>query len=338
MRNKITLKELAKLLNVSVSTVSKALNDSSEISDKTIQRVKELAVLHNYRPNPTAVNLKSSRSGAIAVIVPNIANAFFAKVVVGIEKEAQKKGIQVITYISDESYEREKQIVEMISYGFVDGVIIAPSEETQKKRDFEHIRELLEFDLPIVFYDRINVDFEVDKVGVDDEESTYEATSLFCEKGLKKIAVVSAIEHVDVGRSRIEGYENAMKKFKLPPQVAASETVGELREKIEFLLKNKTQGIVCTDIVSTLLVSRIAHENNIQVPKQLKIIGYQNEDLAPFLFPSLSYIDQHPREIGKTAINFLHSRIMNRAENPAPQKKILKTKLVHLESTLFSDS
>ena len=143
MRNKITLKELSKLLNVSISTVSKALNDSPEISQKTIDRVKELALLHNYRPNPTAVNLKSSKSGTIAVIVPNISNFFFAKVLAGIEKEAQKKNLQVITYISNESYEREKQIIDMISYGFVDGVLIAPSEETQKKKEYQHFKELL---------------------------------------------------------------------------------------------------------------------------------------------------------------------------------------------------
>ncbi|MGA9326166.1 MAG: LacI family DNA-binding transcriptional regulator, partial [Salegentibacter sp.] len=133
MKNKITLKELARLLHVSVSTVSKALHDSPEISPKTIERVKELAALHNYRPNPVAVNLKSSKSGTIGVIVPNIENSFFAKVLSGIEAQAQKEGLQVITYISNESLDREKQIADLLTSGFVDGVLLAIAEETQRK-------------------------------------------------------------------------------------------------------------------------------------------------------------------------------------------------------------
>lgn len=320
-------------MNVSVSTVSKALNDSPEISEKTVQRVKELALLHHYKPNPTAVNLKSSKSGTIAVIVPNISNAFFAKVVVGIEKEAQKKGLQVITYISDESYTREKQIVEMISHGFVDGVLVAPSQETQKRKEFEHLRGLMEDQLPMVFYDRVNVGLDVDKVGVDDYQSIYQATSLFREKGLTKLAVVSAIRYVDVGKLRIRGYKDAVAKHKLGIHIAASENIGELRSGIEGLLAQGIQGIVCTDIISTLLVSRVAHEQKIAIPGQLKIIGYVNEDVAPYLSPSLSYIDQHPKKIGKIAIDFLFSRINDGGEKRPPQNKILKTDLVHMEST-----
>ena len=336
MRNKITLKELAKLLNVSVSTVSKALNDSPEISEKTIQRVKELAALHKYRPNPTAVNLKSSRSGTIAVIVPNI-NAFHTKVLMGIERQAQKKGLQVITYISDESYEKEKQIIDTISYGFVDGVLIAPSEETQQLKDFAHLKEFIDYDLPVVFYDRVNLDLDVDKVGVDDEASTYEATNLFYQKGLKNIALVSAIEGLDVGRMRIDGYRKAMKEAGLSTVYGVAQTTTQLREEIGDIVASDMEAIISTDFMSTLLVSRVAHEKGIVIPRDLKLVGYANEDSAPYLYPSLSYIDQHPQEIGKTALDFLYSRINKLVESNELQKKIFKTDLVHLESTLFTD-
>src|SRR5690606_37871689 len=148
MKSKITLKELAKLLNVSVSTVSKSLNDSSEISPKTVQRVKELAKLHNYRPNPTAVNLKRNRTGNIAVIVPNISNSFFARVLGGVETEARKQGFQVITYISNESLQLEQQITELVSNGLVDGLLISVSEETQQQQDYEHLHRLMEYEIP----------------------------------------------------------------------------------------------------------------------------------------------------------------------------------------------
>lgn len=335
MRNKITLKELSKLLNVSVSTVSKALNDSPEISQKTIERVKELARLHNYRPNPTAVNLKSSKSGTIAVIVPNISNAFFAKVLSGIEEEAQRKGLQVITYISDESYKREKQIVEMITYGFVDGVLIAPSEETQKMKEYEHLKELLEYELPVVLYDRTNFDLAVDKVGVDDEGSFYDAVELFSDNGLKKIGLVSAIQHLDVGRLRIEGYQKAMRERNLGSYMVTSENVEHLRKKIAELLDTRVEGIICTDFISTVLASRVAYEKNVKIPEDLKILGYVSDETAPYLSPSLSYIDQHPKEIGEIAVNFLYDRINSKDLKVAPLKKILKTEMVHLESTRF---
>ena len=335
MRNKITLKELSKLLNVSISTVSKALNDSPEISQKTIDRVKELALLHNYRPNPTAVNLKSSKSGTIAVIVPNISNFFFAKVLAGIEKAAQKKNLQVITYISNESYEREKQIIDMISYGFVDGVLIAPSEETQKKKEYAHFKELLEYELPVVLYDRINFDLPVDKIGVDDKGSISEAVQLFHRNGLKKIGLVSAIQNLDVGVQRMEGYREALKGLDLQAYIANQEEVEPLRKRIQELLEVGVQGIISTDIVSTLLTSRVAFEQGLKIPEDLKLIGYVNEDVAPYLSPSLSYIDQHPRKIGEAAINFLYDRINPSGKKADPVKQVLKTEMVHLDSTRF---
>lgn len=335
MRNKITLKELSKLLNVSISTVSKALNDSPEISQKTIDRVKELAVLHNYRPNPTAVNLKSSKSGTIAVIVPNISNSFFAKVLAGIEEEAQSKGLQVVTYISDESYDREKEIIELISYGFVDGVLIAPSEETQKKKEYAHFEQLLEYEFPVVFYDRINFDLPVDKIGVDDKRSISDAVVLLHQKGVEKIGLASAIHNIDVGKSRIDGYREAISKFGLQAYVATEEEVSKLKEKIANLFEAGVKAVICTDIVSTLLTARVAYEKGIRIPEDLKIIGYVNEDLAPYLAPSLSYINQHPKKIGETAINFLYDRINPKDKNVPPRKEILTTDMVHLDSTRF---
>ena len=335
MRNKITLKELSKLLNVSISTVSKALNDSPEISQKTIDRVKELALLHNYRPNPTAVNLKSSKSGTIAVIVPNISNFFFAKVLAGIEKEAQKKNLQVITYISNESYEREKQIIDMISYGFVDGVLIAPSEETQKKKEYQHFKELLEYELPVVLYDRINFDLPVDKIGVDDKGSIEEAVRLLHENGVEKIGLVSAIQNLDVGVQRLEGYRDAVRDLDLKGYIASHEEVESLRQRIKELLQAGVKGIISTDIVGTLLSSRVAFEEGLKIPEDLKLIGYVNEDVAPFLSPSLSYIDQHPRKIGEAAINFLYDRINSNGKKADPVKQVLKTEMIHLDSTRF---
>ncbi|SDR69147.1 LacI family DNA-binding transcriptional regulator [Gramella sp. MAR_2010_147] len=335
MKSKITLKELAKLLNVSVSTVSKALHDSPEISPKTAERVRELAKLHNYRPNPVAVNLKKSKTGTIGVVIPNISNSFFARVLSGMEAEAQKHGQQVITYISNESLDREKQICDLLTSGFVDGVLIAVSEETQKKQEYDHLFALLDYDIPVVIYDRINLGLPADKVGVDDEKSFYDAAKYFGAKGLEKIGLASAIHHVGIGQLRIKGYEEAL-DYENAILKATSTKPDELRKKIKRLItEEKVEALLCTDFESAMMATRIAYEENVNIPGDLKLIGYISKDIAEFLTPSLSYIEQHPQELGSTAVEVLNNRLDGKYESGKFQEKIIATTLVHLESTRF---
>lgn len=338
MKTKITLKELAKLLNVSVSTVSKSLNDSSEISPKTVQRVKELAKLHNYRPNPTAVNLKRNRTGNIAVIVPNISNSFFAKVLGGVETEARKLGFQVITYISNESLQLEQQITELISNGLVDGLLISVSEETMKLNDFEHLHQLMEYEIPVVLFDRIDVDIELDMVGVNDRGSIYDAVQFFYSKKLTKIGLVSTLGEVGLGKKRIEGYERACNEFGLeidPELIIISKDVATVKRQLKKLLKEKkVEALIGFDFLSTILTSRVIQENNLRIPEDVKMIGYANEDFASYLWPSISYLDQHPLIMGETAAGLLIKRIQKPKEK-IPTRTIIKTELKHYDSTRF---
>ena len=332
MKNRITLKELAKLLNVSVSTVSKALNDSPEISPKTIQRVKELAALHKYRPNPTAVNLKSSKSGTIGVIIPNISNTFFANVLSGIEAQAQKGGLQVITYISNESWVEEKNIAEMLSTGFVDGVLIAIAEETQRKKDFTHIQNLVDYDIPVVLYDRIDFDITVDKVGIDDRKIFYDATKDLQSIGLKKIGIATSIHHMGVGKQRIAGYKEALLNND-DFLIANSAKMDSLKEKLlNLLLNEKVDALLCSDFDSTMMAYRLAFENDFRIPEDLKIIGFINGKLARYLAPSISYVDQKPEKIGGLAMEVLKKRMDGKGKL-AVSTSIIDSELVHLEST-----
>lgn len=335
MKSRITLKELAKLLNVSVSTVSKALNDSPEISPKTIERVKELAALHKYRPNPTAVNLKSSKSGTVGVIIPNIANSFFAKVLSGMEDKAQKEGLQVITYISNENHDKEKHISELLTSGYVDGVLIAIAEETQRKGDFEHIRNIIDFNIPVVLYDRINFDMPVDKVGIDDHRVFFDATKDLRKEGVKKIGIATSIHHMGVGRARIDGYRQALEADDTF-YIANSAKIESLTEKIlKMLLEDKVEAVLCSDFDSTMLTYRLAYENGLRIPKDLKIIGFIRGGLAKYLTPSVSYVDQSPHKIGEKAMELLIDRIEKKDLGPK-EKYFIDTKVVHLESTQFS--
>ncbi|NJY63009.1 LacI family transcriptional regulator [Salinimicrobium sp. CDJ15-81-2] len=334
MKSRITLKELARLLNVSVSTVSKALNDSPEISPKTIERVKELAALHNYRPNPTAVNLKSSKSGTIGVLIPNIANSFFAKVLSGMEERAQREGLQLMTYISNESYDREKQIAELLTSGYVDGVLIAIAEETQRKKDFEHINNILQYDIPVVLYDRIGFDMAVDKVGIDDHKVFYDATKELQAKGVKKIGIGTSIHHMGVGKARIEGYKDALRDgdtFFL----ANSANMQSLKEKtLKMLLEDKVEAVLGSDFDSTMMAYRLAYENGIKIPEDLKIVGFIRGGMAKYLTPSVSFFDQYPDKLGEKAMDVLIKRINKKSSGPG-QKYIIETNVVHLESTEF---
>lgn len=338
MKSKITLKELAKLLNVSVSTVSKSLNDSPEISQKTVERVKELAQLHNYRPNPTAVNLKRNRTGNIAVIVPNISNTFFAKVLGGVETEARKQGFQVITYISNESLNLEQQITELISNGLVDGLLISVSEETQQMKDYEHLKQLLEYEIPVVLFDRIGIEIEMDRVGVNDKGSIYDAVQYLYSKNLKKIGLVCALGDIGLGEERIEGYNRACNELRLPideDYIVVSKDIDAVKDGLSHLLKNKkVEALIGLDFVSTLVASRTIQQHNLTIPGDIKMIGYVNEDFASFLYPSISYVDQHPVKMGETAATMLIDRINNKAQK-SPAKTIIKTELKHLDSTQF---
>ena len=335
MKSKITLKELAKLLNVSVSTVSKALHDSPEISPKTAERVKELAKLHNYRPNPVAVNLKKSKTGTIGVVIPNISNSFFARVLSGMEAQAQEHGQQIITYISNESLEREKQICDMLTSGFVDGVLIAVSEETQKKEEYDHLFALLDYDIPVVIYDRINLGLPADKIGVDDEKSFYDATKFFKAKGIERIGLASAIHHVGIGQLRIKGYEKALENEGSGLMATSTKTT-ELKRKIkDLIITEKVEALLCTDFESAIMATRVAYEENINIPKDLKLIGYISKDIAEFLTPSLSYIEQHPQELGSNAVEILNNRLEGKYQSGKFEEEIIATTLVHLESTRF---
>lgn len=336
MRTKITLKELAKILNVSVSTVSKSLNDSPEISPQTVKRVKDVAQLHNYRPNPIAVNLKRSRTGNIAVIVPNISNTFFAKVLGGVENEARKLGFQVITYISNESIHLEQQITELISAGIVDGLLISVSEETQKLQDYDHLYKLVEYEIPVVLFDRINVDIGIDAVGVNDRGSIYEAVTFLHSKNLSKIALVCGLGEIGLGKQRIEGFKEACQDLGLASDkkyILSSKDIPEVKKKLKkLLLEERVEAIIGLDYLSTLLASRVVQENNLKIPEDVKIIGYVNDDFAPYLWPSISYVDQHPLEMGELATEMLVKKIKGPSDK-SPARTIINTEIKHLDST-----
>ena len=211
MKAKATLKQIALEFGVSISTVSKALSDSPEISEATKIKIQEYAALKNYKPNSIAKNLKNQRTNTIGVIIPNILNPFFAKVFSGIEKTANERGYTLITYISNESFVKEKQALDLLSNGVVDGFILSVAEESQRKNLTQHFQHVLRDGLPIVMFDRALPEVKCSQVVVDDVEACKEAVRYLVHSGCKNIAFLSCIENLSVGQLRAEGYLQALK-------------------------------------------------------------------------------------------------------------------------------
>ncbi len=337
MKEKATLKQISKELGVSVSTVSKALNDSPEISEATKIRIQEFAKLKNYKPNITALNLKNRSTRTIGVIIPNILNSFFAKVFSGIEKVADQMGYHVITCISNESLKKEIHTMQMLSNGTIDGFILSISEESQKNNDFKHFTEIINDGTPIVMFDRVTDEINCDKVVVDDFESAVEATQHLINIGCKKIALFSAIDNLSVGKLRAKGYLEALKINLIATDnnlVLLSDNDTDFDNKATAFFKNhKIDGIFALDEHSSTAAIKLGLNNGYKIPTDLSIIGFADGVWSRRLSPSLSTVSQHGPEIGEAAARMLIAKLESKDEEYSYSTQVIKTELRHRESS-----
>jgi LacI family transcriptional regulator len=338
MKVKATLKQIAKELNVSVSTVSKALNDSPEISENTKTRVKEYAKLKNYKPNIIGLNLKYRKTKTIGLIIPNILNSFFAKVFSGIEKVADEHGYKVITCISNESIEKEINTLEMLSNGTIDGFILSVSEEAQKLNKFNHFTDIINEGTPIVMFDRIAEEVECDKVVVDDFDSAFNATQHLIDLGCKNIALFSSVDNLSVGKLRAEGYLKALQNNSIVANnkiIIRTDSEDDLKDRIENIFDTNTiDGIFALDENDSVAALRISIKKGFEIPKDISIIGFADGILASRrLSPSLSSVSQHGPEIGEAAAKLLIERLERKEENLPYKTTVIKTELREREST-----
>lgn len=312
-KTRTTLKELASILEVSISTISKALNDSHEISESTKQRIVELAKLHNYRPNKTALGLKSGRTNTIAVIIPSVQNSFFARALYGIESVVSKTNYSTIICLTKESYNKEVDNLDMLSNGVVDGFIVAVSEETQTLGDFTHFDDVINDGKSIVMFDRVIKSIPCTKVITNDYTAISEATQNLIESKRKHIVLVSTINNLNVGKQRTKGYDKAMKEANLTPIVLQSRL-----EEIEGILKNHAlhhpiDAIIALDTDASFAAYKVARELNKNIPEDIAVIGYVSERMAPYLAPELTTINQHSFTMGKTAATMLIEQLKNKS-------------------------
>jgi len=313
MQPKTTLKSLAKILNVSVSTVSKSLGNNDEISEETRQRVRALATEYNYIPNQYAVSLRKGTTKTIGVIIPNILNPFFAKILIGLEEVLSQKGYNIITSISHESTAKEVRCIKTMSHGFIDGLIMCLAKETQVSKKYSHLDAIVQQKLPIVLFDRIHNDLQCDKVVNDDYEASYNTTThLIKDKGCKHIALVSSIGDIHLGNLRLKGYKQALLDHGIEVNenhIISSPNLVDFTTQIPRLLKDKTiDGFFGVNESATIKTINTAKKMNYDMMKTVPFAAFCNTYQLRN-HPSLIIIDQHAIEIGHKTAQLMLDRL-----------------------------
>ncbi|MBS9463981.1 LacI family DNA-binding transcriptional regulator [Flagellimonas sp. 389] len=338
MKTKITLKDIAKELEVSISTVSKALKNSEEISRDTKEKIQAFAKLYNYKPNNIAISLKNKRTKNIGVVIPDIVHHFFTTVIRGIEKYANAKGYNVIVCLSEESFDKEVINMEMLANGSIDGFIMSLSSETQQKGDFNHLKEVTEQGIPVVLFDRITNEIDCDKVIIDDQLGAYMATKKLIEQGRKKIALITTGDYLSVSKARTEGYRKALMENNLPVDESLILKLSsmEIDEKsiIDFFDSNSMDAVLCVNEIFTVYSMKLIQKKGLHIPNDVSFIGFTDGLLSKYANPSLTAVAQHGEKMGETSAQMLIDKIESEVEEETFQTKILEPTLVVRDSTI----
>ncbi|SHI77018.1 transcriptional regulator, LacI family [Mesonia phycicola] len=336
MKRKITLKQIAKELDVSVSTVSKSLKDSKEISKDTKEKVKAFAKLYNYKPNNIALSLKNRKTKTIGIIIPEIVHHFFTTVIRGIEKIAGDRGYNVIICLSNNSFDKEVLNLEFLANGSTDGFIMSVAKETQQKEDYHHIQEVISQGMPVVMFDRVIDEVICDKVIISDKHGAFEAVQYLIDHHCKKIAIISTVDYVSVGKLRTSGYKEALiaNDFEIDEDLILKiEDVDHSEEKIEeFLKEKKIDGLFAVNEQFAVNAIKALTKLKKRVPEDVSVIGFTDGVVSKSFIPSLSTVNQHGEDMGAKAANLLIDRLENETEEQSFQTTVLDTSLIIRDS------
>jgi LacI family transcriptional regulator len=334
----VTIKDIAKALNLSTSTVSRALRGSYEISAETKKQVLEYAEKINYRPNPIALSLKERRTRAIGVVVSEIANTFFSQAINGIESIAYNRGYHVIITQSHESQEREKVNVQHLASRGVDGLLISVSSESV---DIDYIKELHEKGLPIVFFDRISDEITTHKVVANNHIGAFHGTEHLIYQGFKRIAHITSSPYLSITKERLEGYKEALAKHKIPYNEAlirycnhGGMIIGEVEDAVDSLFKGRSKPDAIFTAGDRLTTECLSVLKKMKPKKDVGFTGFTNTRLAELFCPALTTIMQPAFEMGQTATELLVQMIESKRPITDFATKVLETNLVIRESSL----
>src|SRR5690606_8258179 len=345
MKRKITLKQIAKELDVSISTVSKALRNSIEISEDTRQKVQAFAKLYNYRPNNIALSLKNRKTKTIGVIIPEIVHHFFSKVIRGIELVANKRGYNVIIGLSNESFDKEVINMQMLANGSIDGFILSIAKETLQQQDYHHFKETINQGMPIVMFDRIVNEIHCDKVIIDDLKGSRKAVSKLLSNGCKNVAIITTKDYVSVGKLRTQGYLEALEDYKITPdtdlilkvddELVSEDHLESLEKEIEGLFHNNKNidGVFAVNELYAIIAMKVARNLGMKIPDEIQFIGFTDGVLSKHATPSLTTVNQHGQEMGEKAAGLLIDNLERESEEEQYTTIVIETELVERNST-----
>lgn len=342
MKRKVTLKQIAKELDVSISTVSKSLRNSSEIGEETRLKVQAFAKFYNYKPNNIALSLKNRKTKSIGIIIPEIVHYFFSTVINGIEQIANEHGYSVVICLSDDSFDKEVLNMEMLANGSIDGFIMSLSKETQFKGDFHHITEVINQGMPVVMFDRVTNDILCDKVIIDDKAAAYEAVQSLIDSGRKKIALVTTVDYVSVGKLRTDGYEKALLDNGLPfneDLIIKIEDVDTCEITISQLLHERAfDAVFAVNELFAVTIIKTASKMGLKVPEDLAVIAFTDGIISKYSTPSITTVSQSGEKMGNKAAKMLIERLEaehddDEEENENYTTEVIETHLIKREST-----
>lgn len=348
MKRKVTLKQIARELDVSISTVSKALRNSAEISEDTKLKVQAFAKLYNYRPNNIALSLKNRRTNTIGIIIPEIVHHFFSKVIRGVELVANKRGYNVIVGLSNESFSKEVINMEMLANGSIDGFILSISKETLQRQDYHHFNEIMSQGMPIVMFDRVVSEIKCDKVIVDDFKGAKNAVEKLINNKCKTIALITTKDYVSVGRLRTQGYIEALQEHKITPQAELILKIDDaldyevnlavLENEIEHLFKSnkKIDGVFAVNELYALSAMKVARKLGLKIPDDIQVIGFTDGVLSKHATPSLTTVSQHAQRMGEESAELLINKLeheFTETEEEVFKTVVIATELIEREST-----
>jgi len=349
VKRKITLKQIARELDVSISTVSKALRNSIEISEDTTQKIQAFAKLYNYRPNNIALSLKNRKTKTIGIIIPEIVHYFFSKVIRGIELVANQKGYNVIVGLSNESFDKEVINMEMLATGSIDGFILSTSRETLKHQDYHHFKETINQGMPIVMFDRVVNEINCDKVIVDDIKGSIIAVEKLISNGCKHIALITTKDYVSVGRLRTQGYLEALEAHKMIAEsglilkvnddLVTDDHIEVLEEEVEVLFKSnpKIDAVFAVNELYAVTAMKVARSLGLNVPDDVQVIGFSDGVLSKHATPTLTTVSQHAQKMGEIAAKLLIERLDNESDDEEEveqyQTLVVDTELIQRDST-----
>src|SRR6187549_1184250 len=330
-KERATIHDIAKKLNITASTVSRALNDHPRISETTKKIVQKTAQKIGYQPNNIAAALRNGKSNILGIIVPTADRSFFSSVVRGIEEIANTARYNVMICQTYDNYDKEVATVQALLNARVDGVIASFAKDTQ---DFSHFLKIKDRGIPLIFFDRSNDELEVSHIVIDDFLGGYKATEHLIQQGCKRIAHFTSPKRISIFKDRLRGYREALLANGIPYDeslvIESNLQLEDGRNSMDQLLKmnDMPDGIFSASAFGAVGALQVLKEKGIKVPEQVAIVGFSNEIFTSFTDPTLSTVEQHSKRIGNSAAEIFLEEISNGNTKFIPQKIVLKPELI----------